>query len=316
MRTLAQTRQPHLDSRLRVALFTVVGLLALLVCGAGTAMAEEEGSSGPIDPIVVPEVEVPTTGNQTATPTETTSSNSGSSSPAPASKPTETVTSTGTTTTKHTSAPVSSGGSKTAPTQANHGITNSGGSTNSGGNSSPSGGNNGGGETTSAAPTGSTPSVTTTSPDRLSEDPESATTTAAGAGFAAAGKAKAHSQPAAQPDQAPETGALSDADAVSKPDKHAPFWAPLGGKNSLPYVLVILAIVVIGLAILFIQFGNPQRVSYWRARLFGLPEASIPVQPKKLRPAAKGARPRRLRTAERNTKPSTLSPSAQRRKAA
>lgn len=308
MRPLATNRRLHLDSRLQAALFVVVASLALLVFGVGSAMAEEEGSSGPIDPIVVPETELPPVTNPTTTPTES-SAGSGSSAPAPVTKAPETTTSTGTST--HTSSP-SSGGSKTAPTQVNHSITGSGGS--GGGNSaSGGGGGGGGGETTSSAPTGSSPSLTTTSPDGSPETAEK-TTTATGA--VAAGKKKAaQPQPASKPDKAPEAGQIGAADAVSQPDKHAPFWAPLGGKNSLPYKVVIIGIVLLGLAILFLQFTNPQRLRYWRARLFGMPpEASIPVRPKK---SPVGARPRRLRTAERGTQPSSLSARrAQRRKAA
>jgi hypothetical protein len=313
MRSLVTNRQVHLDSHLRGALFAVVGILALLVFGAGTAMAEEEGSSGPIDPIVVPEIEVPQVTNPTTTPAEP-SSGSGSSASAPATKAPETVTSTGGST-QHTSSPASSGGSggsKTAPTQVNHSITGSGGS--GGGNStSGDGGGGGGSETTSSAPTGSSPSFTTTNPERSLEDSENATTaTAAGLG---AGKKKPQPQPTSKPDKAPEAGQIGAADAVTQPDKHAPFWAPLGGKNSLPYKIVIIGIVILGLAILFLQFTNPQRLRYWRARLFGMPEASIPVRPKK--GLATGARPRRLRTAERSTQPSSLSARrAQRRKAA
>lgn len=302
-------------SRSRAALFSVVALGAFLLLGVGSALGAEEGGSTPTDPIVVPETEAPTS-NPTTTPSEPSSGSSGgSSSPAPTSTPSGSTT-TGTTTT-HTSAPASSGGSgpKSAPTQVNHGI--SGGS----GGSSPSGGSNsggsGGGETTSAAPTGSSFSPTTTTEAGGSGGgaDNAAATTAARATSVAKVKKPQHEQPAAQPDPAPETGSLSDADAVTKPDKQAPFWAPLGGKDSLPYKLLILMVVVVGLAILILQFTNPQRLRYYRARLFGMPEPSIPVRPRR-RPAV-AARPRPLRTAERAAQPSSLaSRRAQRRKAA
>lgn len=298
----------------------------LLALGAATALAapgeELEGGPPNSEPVIVPEVETPST---PSVPTPVTAPSNPSS--APVSKPSESAPSSTTTQSTHTtsgSTRSSSGsGSHSSPTTVTHTVRgpSSGGSgrTESSGSSG-----GGGGGSTETAPVAVTPTGSS-SPASVASAPTSNVEKAAADLANAAGGTKANDKKSRQKavsdlGKALGTALLGKAAAVSHPEKkHAVLFVPLPGKSKLPYLIVILTIAAILGFILMVQFTNPQRVRYWRARLFGLPQASItvstrtrPESPVRLEP---DARPSRLRTAERGPRP-RRGPSEARRKAA
>jgi hypothetical protein len=187
-----------------------------------------------------------------------------------------------------------------------------------------SGNSGGGGGSTETAPVAVTPTGSS-SPASVASAPTSDVEKAAAdlANAAGGGRAidkKSRQKAVSDLGKALGTALLGKAASVSVPEKkHAVLFVPLPGKSKLPYLIVILTIAAMVGFILMLQFTNPQRVRYWRARLFGLPQASItvstrtrPESPVRLEP---DPRPSRLRTAERGSRP-RRGPSEARRKAA
>ena len=252
-------RHPKLDSRLKAVLFLLAGALALLTIGLGTAFAEgEEEGPAPIDPVVVPEVEVPTVSNPPTAPAETPTT-SAPSSPAPVTR-TESGSSGssgGRTSSPSTGTHGSSGGSKPAPTQTNHGLADSGGSGGNGGGGS-TGGSGGGGNSTSV-PAGSGSPTSTTSLEQSTSSVEKAAAALAAHAGQATGKGKK-----AQQDAVSHLGeALLGAQvSVSKPKPHhdaVPAFVPLPGKNKSLYFLLILVILAIASFVVWTQFRGPRQ---------------------------------------------------------
>jgi hypothetical protein len=256
-------RQPKRHSRLRAGLFVVAGLLALLTIGLGTAFAEgEEEGGGPVDPVIVPEVEVPPVTNPVTIPSEPASTPV-TSSPAPVTRTESAPVSSGGSRTSSPSPSTrgSSGGSKTTPTQTNHGLTDSSGNAGSGGNSGGSTGSSGGGSTTSA-PTGSTSPSSTTTTERSTDSVEKAAAALAqSAGHASGGDKKAQQNAVKHLGEAVGKALLGNGVSVAKPKPHndgVADFVPLPGKNKTLYFLLILVVLAIASFVVWTQFRGPR----------------------------------------------------------
>lgn len=263
----SRNRHQKLDSKLRAALFLLAGVLALLTIGLGTALAEgeEEGGGGPSDPVVVPETEAPPVTNPTTTPSEPTTTPV-TSSPTPAVKTPESApTSSGTTRTSSPSTGTrgSSGGSKSAPTQTNNGVGDSGGSGDSGrSHSGGSTGSSGGGSTTSAPTGSSSPTAPTTTTDRSTNSIESAASALAQRAGHATGTDKKSQQKAVKDlGEAVGKALLGNGVSVAKPKHHnngVADFVPLPGKSKTLYFLLILVILAIASFVVWAQFRGPR----------------------------------------------------------
>lgn len=304
-----QDSKPRWMKALQGGVFLLAIASLLLALGAATALAAggEEAEGGPptVEPVIVPEVEVPST---PSVPVPVTTPSTPSSSPV--AKPTESAPSSTATQTTHTSggSTHSSGGSggRSGPTSVTHTVRGpaSSGSGQTGG--SGSSGSSGSGESApvSVAPTGSAAQTAVGAAPTSGLEKAAADLTKRAGGAQATDK-KSRQEAVSRLGKALGTALLGKAAAVSHPEKkHAVLWVPLPGKSKLPYLIIILAIGAVLAFILMVQFTNPQRVRYWRARLFGQPTAAITVSAaRKLpEPAARlapDARPSRLRTAER-----------------
>jgi hypothetical protein len=255
-------RHPKLDSRLRPVLFLIAGVLALLTIGLGTAFAEgEEEGPAPIDPVVVPEAEVPTVSNPPTTPVETPPA------PAPASAAPVTRTESASTGSSggRTSSPStgSSGGSKTTTTQTNNGVGDSGGG--AGDRSSGGGGGSTGsrGGNSTSAPTGSSSPASSTGLEQSTSNVEKAAAAlAAHAGLATGKGKKAQQEAVGRLGEAVGKALLGAGVSVSKPKPQhdiVPAFVPLPGKNKTLYFLLILVILAIASFVVWVQFRGPRQ---------------------------------------------------------
>lgn len=255
-------RHPKLDSRLKAVLFLLAGALALLTIGLGTAFAEgEEEGPAPVDPVVVPEAEVPTVSNPPTAPSEAPAAPA-PSSPAPVTGSSGSSGSSG----GHTSSPStgshgSSGGSKPTTTQTNNGLTGSGGSGSSGGNGGGSTG--GGGGNSTSVPTGSSSPTSTAGLERSTSDVEKAAAALATHAGQSTGKGKKAQQDAVSHlGEAVGKALLGAQVSVSKPKPHhdvVPAFVPLPGKNKALYFLLILVILAVASFVVWTQFRGPRQ---------------------------------------------------------
>jgi hypothetical protein len=313
----------HLSSKiwLQNLVLLAIGTLAALALGAAAAYAagEEEGGGGPIEPVIVEvEAQLPSTPK----PTESTTTTPTTTAPAP--KPSEPVVSAPSGGTTHTTAPthtVRSGGSSSHAT-VNNSVRGP-----SSGDPGPSTGSNGGGggestgssgsNVTSTPTSASTPTSTSTAAPTSTVEKAAADLVHRAGGGAAGGDKKSRQDAVKDLGKALGTAILGNRLAVSHPEKkHAAFFAPLAGKDKLPYVLLILAIALVVALIIAVQFTNPQRLRYWRARFFGIERAAITARPRRRPPSPGTPRPGRLRTAERPRHRGTARRDAPHRKAA
>jgi hypothetical protein len=257
-------RHPKLDSRLKSVVFLLAGALALLTIGLGTAFAEgEEEGPAPVDPVVVPEVEVPTVSNPPTAPSEAPAAPA-PSSPAPVTGSSGSSGSSG----GHTSSPStgsrgSSGGSKPTTTQTNNGLTGSGGSGSSGGNGGGSTGSGGGGGNSTSVPTGSSSPTSTAGLERSTSDVEKAAAALATHAGQSTGKGKKAQQDAVSHlGEAVGKALLGAQVSVSKPKPHhdvVPAFVPLPGKNKALYFLLILVILAVASFVVWTQFRGPRQ---------------------------------------------------------
>ncbi len=262
-------RHPKLDSRLEAVLFLLAGALALLTIGLGTAFAEgEEEGPAPVDPVVVPEAEVPTVSNPPTAPAEAPASPA-PSSPAPATRTESGSSGSG----GHASSPStgthgSSGSSKPTPTQTNHGLADSGGSGGNGGGGST--GSSGGGNSRSA-PAGSSSPTSTPGLERSTNSVEKAAAALAAHAGQATGKGKKAQQDAVSHlGEAVGKALLGTSVSVSKPKPHhdtVPAFVPLPGKNKTLYFLLILVILAIASFVVWAQFRGPRESRRRKAQI-------------------------------------------------
>lgn len=258
-------RQRSFEFRLRFGLLLLVCAFVVAALSPALAAAAAEESEGPptVEPVIVPEAEVPVTPAATAPET-------GNSAPAPApsAKPTESSATSAPATHTTTHSTPSSGGSGSAPTAVNHSVR---GPSSSG---PVSNGNSGSGDGSSASssPSPSTESAASSPTSSLSPSND------VGKVASALGTLGGHARAKGKQGRQEALGHLGSAvgkaligsqvQVAAPPHKdQLPAFVPLPGKSKLLYFVLILAVMAVAALVVWLQFRGPRESRRWKATM-------------------------------------------------